>query len=346
MYRPDVKQLVNDPSFIRWVNGSADAQERDYWDSWLIKSRENRELANKAQAEITGFIIQPADAPDSSAAWSRMQQKLSDSPVRRAVLKNIFIKHVWYARIAAVLLLAVCTGLLISYTNQKWEDTSEMATVHEVVSGSGELKTVTFSDGSEVILNGNSRIQYTISHEDTYDIDVYLTGEAHFSVTDRSQTQPANPFRVQTDTGIINVLGTRFVVSARKNETQVILEEGSLSLKPPHQELETILEPGQLGKLQSPYKEVSIREVNTSLYSSWIYGRLEFNQVEVEEIAERLEDLFDVNIEIRDQTILGKKITGSIENNDLRVIISALSRMLDTPVYKDDRNGVFYFGEP
>lgn len=347
MNNPDIKKLVSDPSFIRWTRGRASAQERTYWDGWLMKSKENRELAKKAQAEITGFMIHPADAPNSKVAWYHLQNRLAENQTGHSLnRKNLRMWNGRYTRVAAVFLIAVLAGLLINQMNFTGETSGTSEMVQEVETASGELKTLTFSDGSEVILNGNSRIRYTVHEDDLSTIEVHLTGEAHFSVTDRSQTHSMNPFRLHTDAGIIEVLGTRFVVSALQNRTQVVLEEGSLSLRSSHQEIETVLQPGQLGKLVSAQGEVSVRQVNTALYSSWIHGRLEFNQAKIEDVTDRLEDLFDVQIEIRDQTILEKRVTGSIEDDDLDVILLALSKMLDTPVYAGDNPDLFYFGEP
>lgn len=347
MDNPEIKNLVDDPSFVRWVRGRATAQECTYWDNWLVKSHENRSLAKKAQAEIAGFTIRPAVAPEAKDAWNHLQRTLAESQGRSNLLKRYLPKEsVWYARIAAVFLLAALTGLLITKLNVTGDRPIADSAVHEVVTAAGELKTVMFSDGSEVILNGNSKIRYVVTGTDSFTVDLHLTGEAYFSVADRRHRQNISPFRVQTDEGLIQVLGTRFAVSNRDHRTRVILEEGSLSVKPIHQELETILESGQLAMLESPYEDVEIRQVDTALYSSWIRGRIEFDQAEVEDVMERLEDLFDIRIEIRDQTILGKRISGSIEDNDLHVIVSALSKMLDTPVYRGDQPEVYYFGDP
>src|SRR5690625_824771 len=347
MHNPEIKKLVNDPSFVRWVRGQAAVQECAYWDDWLIKSKENRDLSKKAQSEIAGFTIRPAEAPDTKAAWNHLQKTLAENRSKnRFFTIYLRIENVWYARAAAVFLLAVLAALLTTQLNAPDEGSIVDGAVHEVQTAAGELKTLTFSDGSEVILNENSGIRYTVSQSDSFAVDVHLTGEAYFSVTDRHHLHSVSPFRVQTDEGLIQVLGTRFAVSNRDHRTRVILEEGSLSVKPIHQELETILEPGQLGMLESPYEDVEIRQVDTALYSSWIRGRIEFDQAEVEDVMERLEDLFDIRIEIRDQTILGKRISGSIEDNDLHVIVSALSKMLDTPVYRGDQPEVYYFGDP
>src|SRR5690625_5671104 len=100
MHNPEIKKLVNDPSFVRWVRGQAAVQECAYWDDWLIKSKENRDLAKKAQAEVAGFIIRPAEAPDTKAAWNHLQKTLAESQGRSNLLKRYMDKESdWDTRI-------------------------------------------------------------------------------------------------------------------------------------------------------------------------------------------------------------------------------------------------------
>src|SRR5690625_6666126 len=103
-----------------------------------------------------------------------------------------------------------------------------------------------FSDGSEVILNGNSKIRYVVTGTDSFTVDLHLTGEAYFSVADRRHRQNISPFRVKTDEGLIQVLGTRFAVCNRDHRSRVLLEEGSLSVESILQDHEIIIESCQL----------------------------------------------------------------------------------------------------
>src|SRR5690625_2408824 len=114
MHNPEIKNLVNDPSFVRWVRGRATAQECTYWDNWLVKSHENRSLAKKAQAEIAGFTIRPAEAPEAKDAWNHLQRTLAESQGRSNLLKRYLPKETdCYARIPAAFHLTCLTTPLI-----------------------------------------------------------------------------------------------------------------------------------------------------------------------------------------------------------------------------------------
>src|SRR5690625_1571384 len=216
MDNPEIKNLVNDPSFVRWVRGRATAQECSYWDNWLVKSHENRSLAKKAQAETAGFTIRPAEAPEAEDAWNHLQRTLAESQGRsNRLLRCLRKESVWYARIAAVSVLAALTGLLTTKLNVTGDRPIADSAVHEGVTAGGELKTVMFSDGSEVILNGNSKSRYVVTGTDPFTVDLHLTGEGYFSVADRRHRRNKSPCRGGTDEGRLQGVGTRFAVSNR-----------------------------------------------------------------------------------------------------------------------------------
>ena len=68
-----------------------------------------------------------------------------------------------------------------------------LSNVYCVVSSSAATTTlVTLSDGTRVMLNANSELEYPVSCRDTEGREVRLKGEAHFEVT----KNPHRPFVV------------------------------------------------------------------------------------------------------------------------------------------------------
>ena len=82
---------------------------------------------------------------------------------------------------------------------------------------------VELPDGSSVIMNHNSSIQFDKDFEER---NISLQGEAYFDVV------PSDvPFIVTTDLGEITVLGTRFNVNSREDDLEVEVETGKVELE-------------------------------------------------------------------------------------------------------------------
>jgi ferric-dicitrate binding protein FerR (iron transport regulator) len=86
---------------------------------------------------------------------------------------------------------------------------------------------IVLSDGSEVVLEKNSRLTYAANFS-SGKREVYLEGNAFFNIT----RNPARPFIVYTQTIVTKVLGTSFYVKAMSNEetASVVVKTGKVSV--------------------------------------------------------------------------------------------------------------------
>jgi len=310
---------------------------------------ENRALAKKAQEEIVGLSIRPVVNPSAEVVWSSIQELLANE--ERGQTQSRFFHNWfeynrlnWIIRIAASFLLIAVSGLLITYFFQF--PTAEVAEVieNEVKTEYGEQKSVRFSDGSEIILNGHSRMVYTSYERGAASVDLFLEGEAYFSIPKQDSPSPGS-FQVRTGEGIVKVLGTRFVVSAYNSQTRVIVENGSVAVNPIGVEEATVLQPGQLVTFTVNSQSVHTEDVNPEVYTSWKAGRLYFDDTPLHDVIHRLENTHGFEVVVRDSSLLNYKISGSIESSTLEIIISALSKMLNTTIYKSDSENVIYMGD-
>lgn len=334
-YRVD--ELIENESFIRWVRGTASEQEKSYWDEWVAGGGENRRLAIRAQRKITGLTIQPSSQPDRHEAWDRLQDRISaggDRAYDGAISGRGRAKGMqWIYRVAAVFLLVALTGLAVRFMSDSQPDQTQTneRVRNEVVTDYGERKTINLSDGSVIMLNAHSRLVYAIDPADPNAVEVFLDGEAHFSVAKREQATHA-AFRVKTSSGLVKVMGTRFVVSTRNRDTRVVLEEGAVALVPANRKKETIMQPGQLAEFSSESDTIHTRPVNPRVYTSWTTYSLVFDKTPLSDVIARLENTYGVKVVVRNPDLYERNISGSVDNTSLEVITSALSNTLDTPI--------------
>ncbi|MBS9462887.1 FecR domain-containing protein [Flagellimonas sp. 389] len=176
------------------------------------------------------------------------------------------------------------------------------------------------SDGSHIFLNSGSNLRYPVRFLDGEPRNVYLNGEAYFSV----QKDSGTPFTVITDDMNTQVYGTEFNVSSYKNEnnTSTVLVEGSVGVYRSNNE-EAIgpimIEPGQRAIFEN--NSIGVEETDVSKYIAWKDNKLLFVNDRFDLILKELERHFNVEIENYFLELNDKKITGTFEKEPLTKIL-------------------------
>ncbi|MGW9687138.1 FecR domain-containing protein [Flagellimonas sp. 2504JD1-5] len=162
----------------------------------------------------------------------------------------------------------------------------------------GKTFQLQLSDGTIAHLNAGSSIKYPIQFIEGSNRKISVTGEAYLDVA----KDPAHPFIVNTNGLNVRVLGTQFNVSAYPEDetTEVVLVEGSVSLYTTEEEYgsdkNVYLKPGFKGSFDKSNSNIDTAEVITSLYTSWIDGKLVFRNMTFKNIMKKLERHYDVTI--------------------------------------------------
>lgn len=171
----------------------------------------------------------------------------------------------------------------------------------------GKTFQITLSDGSKVNMNAGSSLRYPIDFSSAETREVFLTGEAYFSVA-KDKTKP---FLVNVNGLQVEVYGTAFNVSSYEEDQdiEVVLVEGAVGLHREHAKEEQAVQllPGQRGTFEINGKEIQVDKVNTGLYTAWLDGGLVFRDQSFNQILTKLERHFNVKIENRDEQ-LGKEL--------------------------------------
>lgn len=191
----------------------------------------------------------------------------------------------------------------------------------------GKRREVRLPDGSKVWLNGNTKIDY-VDDEHTGKRIVYLKGEAFFDI----YHDPEKPFMVKTDYATIQVLGTRFDVSAYPGEsvTDAVLTSGSIlfTTDAKGKKISKQIVPGEKVSINYLSGNLQINQVDTAFYASWREGRLLFNNESFGEVAKAMDHKYNVTIEFDDKSLCRKKINGYLEKESLQEAMEALQLTL------------------
>lgn len=179
---------------------------------------------------------------------------------------------------------------------------------------------VTLSDGTRVMLNANSTLEYPASFDDAEVREVRLKGEAHFEVT----KNPHRPFVVKAGEMQTQVLGTVFDVKAyRKDAPKVTLMEGKVKVSNADTEVE--MRPGQTATLQSD--KIVVSKASPSA-SDWLEGDFDMDQVTLAEAMSDIGAWYNKTVVFQSQANMDKLIHFRFSRRaSLQEIITALNEM-------------------
>lgn len=198
----------------------------------------------------------------------------------------------------------------------------------------GKKLAIVLSDGTKVYLNSGSSLQYSSTFNNSKQRGVTLNGEAYFDVVKDKK----KPFVVKTSSMFIRVLGTKFSVSAYKEDkvNTVLLEQGSLAVNksPGFSEVSKdktlILSPGERVMFKKTEKDeknnffkekVSLSKVYDAI--SWKNKEIAFEDDSFATIIKRIERHFNVKIVCKNDKINNVKFTGKFNKQNVFDFLNA-----------------------
>lgn len=285
----------NDDRFLaRWLNEELTPDELSEFQQSEDYAVFNRIIAGAGNIEAPDF--------DEQALLARIKSQQSG--------KLIVIKRkVNYLRYAAAALLLLAMSFVF-YTLL----TPEMTTIK---SGIGEKRTINLPDGSEVILNANSKLSYSESGwEDKRIVD--LEGEAFFKV------QKGNAFTVTSNTGSVEVLGTQFTVRDVADFYEVKCFEGSVQVTTG--EAQEVLKPKRAVRRVGA-KQMMLRSIKGES-PEWLLGKTTFESVPVSQVFAALKNQYNIQIQSGslDQGLI---YSGTFPHDDLELALKVVFTSLD-----------------
>ncbi|MDF7820333.1 FecR family protein [Runella sp. MFBS21] len=159
-------------------------------------------------------------------------QKESQRPVVRWVESRWFG---WQIAAAIVVLLGVGWSFWQTMqTNQSHPEgayvSQTSANLREIANTETSHKRVDLPDGSQIMLAPASKIKYSVQMTNELSRNVFLTGEAVFTVT----KNPQKPFMVYANKLVVQVVGTSFTVKAFEKMAQimVVVHSGKVAVFP------------------------------------------------------------------------------------------------------------------
>lgn len=262
---------------------------------WYETDSANAQAYNKAKRlwHLTGQL-----APTTAKNWL--------SPPPAPVLKHPAARrHRWVsAAVAACLLVALAPQIAL-----RWQADYRTSV--------GEIRDITLSDGSTVLLDSNSAIALNFTNGQR-DVQL-LKGQAFFKV----MPDQSKPFHVRADTMQVTVTGTSFNVDLNNDEMAVAVQHGSVNVDDwQARKALASLVPGQQLKYLAGQTQISTFIPTQA--AAWRQRQLIADDTPIAEIMARIQPYTTGLIMLNDAQLGHQRVTGVYDLRNPKAALQAL----------------------
>lgn len=257
----------------KYILGKPNRDEYEALESWKNESEANLEaLRQTIKINEVSNDLREYKQVDKKAAWRNVEQRIgTETPI-------IGFRH--WGKLAAVAVLLIASIFVIQSGNQ--ETTSDV----RVYTATGEQ--IKLNDGSIIDLDQKSVLTESQSRT------VKLSGRAYFDIApDKNK-----PFTVETNHGVVTVLGTEFNITTDSIFSQIYVTEGRV--KHFYNGEEYVLTVGDMLTIIGDKVELS-KDLNAQV-AAWKSKELNFVNENLHNVMKGIGSFYNVQIEFSDKT--------------------------------------------
>jgi transmembrane sensor len=327
-----IHDYIMDEDFQRWaINPSV--EDVSFWEDF--KSENPHKIADiqKAQIIIRSMKDDNYDQDEfiesrQNLVWERIVAQNQQESNPEIVKLNTWYSAKWIKIAASVILILGLTSTVYFYQQNQ---------TNTYQSAYGESRDVKLPDGSIVKLNANSTLKISNDWSNERTREVWLKGEAFFTVT-KKPNQGNAKFVVHTNYIDVEVIGTEFNVSDRDTNTNVTLNSGKIKLDVfANGNTQTIMmKPGEQVNYSSKSLMVNKKKVKAESVSAWTDNHWVLESTSLGEIASKVENNFGVTVVIKDPIVVSERMTGVIMTNNLDEVLDGLSTIYSLKIKKEN----------
>lgn len=339
-----------------YVSGQASATVRAEIERWAADDPANRAMLDSLQERWEAARAPAAESWDVNAAWARLSPRLAtatdftdergDDADAGAVRDRGRVISIASRRprrfstillpLAAVLVLAVGVTTIWRSRATTPETFGTLAATDAITTAVGERRTIDLPDGSQVVLGATSTVRFDATDQSAR--RVYLEGQALFRVTHDA----ARPFFVHAGGTVTEDLGTEFDIRAYPSEAEVRVAviEGAVAVRRQGAASDTsaLLRPRDVARIDSTGAAVVLHDQNVGRLLAWTRGELFFDDVTVVEVCEELERWYDIECQVTNASIAGRRYSGDLRVEALENVLQAIDLALpDVVIEREGR---------
>lgn len=281
--------------------------------------------SNQDEKILQEFENQMIEKGQSSVFQNETQAEKLRDEIFQVVSKEIKKPIVMWKRVAvaaSVLLLIGIGGWAVFFS-----DTTNQAKEEVVVNQFFTIKTkqeeqrqITLEDGTKITLYGESSLTYPEKFSENIR-KISLSGEAFFEVTKNEK----KPFVVTSQNIETQVLGTSFNIKAyeHQNNIKVTLTSGKVNVVSENQQV--TLSPSQQVIYNKSSEVMTIQKVDLQELTDMKNGILRFSEASLWQVAQKLEDFYNIKISLNIPQESRCQITGTFQKEKLDVVLRQIA---------------------
>lgn len=332
-------------NIIEFPNNPNKEQIEDQASVWI--ARLDRQLTPAEQQELQQWLAASETHRkvlfEMATLWDKMDSLARLADLFQAPAKKPANKLRYYGAVAASLLLAVVffgsnvtTQLPSLFMASQQSPSAILDGVYETAIG--EHSNVNLPDGSQLVLNTNSRV--TVKYSEGHRLFFLERGEINIEVAH----DKARPLSVIARNKVVQAVGTAFNVRIYNDKEVALLVTDGKVLVAKNTSAKTIdtiiperlptsslaISKGEkilLGAREEKIAKVDENDIATSL--SWRQGNLVFRGETLEQAVREINRYTPVQFEIGDERIKQERIAGLFKAGDVDGLLAALEQNFD-----------------
>jgi transmembrane sensor len=263
--------------------------------------------ADAANAEAYDAVALADATLSDSIAIDRAEPQQAQNDNEAAPVKWYQRRSLMAVAASAVLALLVVPTLLTDRDLQAYETKA------------GQTRTIALSDGTQIAMNGGTRISIDKKSERFARLE---SGEAVFTV----RHDAANPFTVETQTALLQDLGTVFNVRQDGDSLEVSVADGSVQYNPKAEAV--TLSAGSQLQVSKDQPVPIVTRTDPAAMAGWRSGRLSYQNAKLSVIALDLSRSIGTNVTVS-PTLANRRFTGLIRvDRDRELMFRRLEGLL------------------
>ncbi len=318
---------------IRATQKNITADEEAIINCWLSESTYNEILFKQLsmQQDSMNLLITKST---QEKQWQLLQQRLQ-KPVINITHRKLWIKIA--ISIAATFIAVLLTNYFM-YSSQN--SSTQTFSVNKISTSDKERKKVILPDGTTVWLHYSSSLQFDQNSFNTKNRTVELVGDAFFDVTKNK----FKPFVINLNSISVNVLGTSFSISSRKNSIQKVkVSTGIVSVTGKH--MNEQLFAGNAVSYNLLTQQIVRSNIDVKEAEALKQNQLFFHKDNLNSIAEKLESWYNKKVIISIPNNAFQKpisFTGLVQDDGIETVLNGLSYVAGFTYTINDREIIIY----
>lgn len=322
-----------DDLLLRHVRKQTSREEDAAVAAWLEDSPEReRELAELRRLIEVGHVadrrVDPGEAPSAEDVIWRAEARVARSGRNRGLPlgRRLRTRRPWIRWSDSLVVAAVAVMFLGVWQAVVRSGNSAAPSIQQFAStGPGETEIVRLADGSLIRLGPDSWLTASWRTEipEGAAREVAFHGEAFFAVAG----DPARPFRIDTDAGTAEVLGTRFHLAAGEEDLSVAVVEGRVALAGPDHEVQ--VGAGQATRLLRGQPQDVVTAPPIGTVAAWLDDFLIFHDTPLGVAMDEIEARYGTDVVVNDPALLGRTLTMWFESKTLEEVMTVVCGVVD-----------------